>query len=117
MSLIHLLIALQLGYLQGRDCCGYFCLLSWYFSLCIDSFSQKYKHSRPPQQELCESRISLLSFDLTINMASTIDFATIFDNHNNNSTIILYTYCKGKGKTRKRKNGNGKAETEKRKKG
>ena len=56
--------SIQLDYLQGRIAADilsiYVCFLSWYFTVFVDSFSQKRKYSLPPQQELRELCISLL---------------------------------------------------------
>ena len=54
---------IKLGYLQGRIAADILsiCLISWYFTVFVDSFSQKHKYSLPPQQELYDSCISLIA--------------------------------------------------------
>ena len=56
---------------------NYVCFLSWYFIVFVENFSQKHKYSLRPQQELCESSISLLYFDLS-GVASSISGGDIF---------------------------------------
>ena len=58
-----LIYELILGYLKGRiaaDILSICFLPDRKFTVFVYSFSQKYKYSVPPQQELCESCISLL---------------------------------------------------------